>query len=135
MKVIHKPKPDPRLMTQTKLIAYVHELEADKQELLIRHNLSINAYIAKINAFGETIKNLKAENSRLEESFQKATGTVAADALPTFAEMRKVSEMCKHNKCKSKNKKCPYFNAESSHCRFDDGADHWDFGGADDEIN
>ena len=101
MNVIRKPKPDPRLMTQTELYAYIHELEA--------------------------------ENSRLEESFQKATGAVAADALPTFAEMRKVSEMCKHNKCKSKNKKCPYFNAESSHCRFDSGAECWDFGGADDD--
>lgn len=101
MQVIHKPKPKPELMTQTELLAYVHELEQ--------------------------------ENRRLEESFQKATGAVAADTLPTLAEMRKVSEMCKHNKCKSKNKKCPYFNAESSHCRFENGADFWDFGGADNE--
>ena len=45
MQVIHKPKPDPKLMTQTELLAYVHELEA--------------------------------ENARLEESFQKATGVIA----------------------------------------------------------
>lgn len=101
MKIIHKPKTKPELMTQTELIAYIHELES--------------------------------ENSRLEESFQRATGAIAADALPTFAEMRKVSEMCKHSKCKSKNKKCPYFNAESSYCRFVHGADFWDFGGADDD--
>ena len=83
MTEIHKPKPDPKMMTQTELLAYVHELEADKQELLIRHNLSINAYIAKINAFGKTIKNLKAENARLEEAYQKATGVIATDSLPT----------------------------------------------------
>ena len=79
------------------------------------------------------VRDLEAENKRLEESFQKATGAVAADTLPTLAEMRKVSEMCKHSKCKSKNKKCPYFNAEAGHCRFENGADFWDFGGKDDE--
>lgn len=50
MQVIHKPKPDPKLMTQTELLAYVHEIEN--------------------------------ENARLEESFQKATGEIAADPLP-----------------------------------------------------
>lgn len=50
MQVIHKPKPQPELMTQTELLAYVHELEA--------------------------------ENARLEESFQRATGEIAADPLP-----------------------------------------------------
>lgn len=50
MQVIHKPKPNPKLMTQTELFAYVHELEA--------------------------------ENERLEESFQRATGEIAADPLP-----------------------------------------------------
>lgn len=69
---------------------------------------------------------LKKENARLDESFQKATGAVAADALPTFAEMRKVSEMCRTTKCKQ----CGYFDKKEHHCRFDDGADHWDFGGA-----
>lgn len=49
MKVIRKPKPDPKLMTQTELYAYIHELEA--------------------------------ENARLEESFQRATGEIAADPL------------------------------------------------------
>ena len=99
MKVLHKPKLDPRLMTQTELIAYVHELEA--------------------------------ENARLEESFQRATGVVAADALPTFAEMRKVSEMCRKTKCK----KCIYFDMADHCCRFVHGADYWDFGGADNETD
>ena len=97
MKVIRKPKLDPRLMTQTELIAYVHEL--------------------------------KAENARLEESFQRATGAVAADALPTFAEMRKISEMCRKSKCDN----CPYLNKSIKRCRFVHGADYWDFGGADDD--
>lgn len=97
MQVIHKPKPDPKLMTQTELLAYVRELEQ--------------------------------ENKRLEESFQKATGAVAADSLPTLAEMRKVSEMCDSTVCE----KCMYFNTAEHHCRFDDGAYHWDFGGADDD--
>lgn len=59
MQVIHKPKPKPELMTQTELLAYVHELEA--------------------------------ENARLEESFQKATGEIAADPLP--GECRDLSDM------------------------------------------
>ena len=50
MTEIHKPKPDPKMMTQTELLAYVHEIEN--------------------------------ENARLEESFQRATGEIAADPLP-----------------------------------------------------
>lgn len=95
MTEIHKPKPDPKMMTQTELLAYVHELEA--------------------------------ENARLEESLQRATGAVAADALPTLAEMRKISEMCKNGKCDN----CPYLNKSIKKCRFVHGADYWDFGGAD----
>ena len=102
--------------------AYVKELD--------KYNKALLSDIAK--KF-EEIAELKKENARLEESFQRATGAVAADSLPTLAEMRKISEMCKHNKCKSKNKKCPYFNAESSHCRFDSGAERWDFGGAEND--
>ena len=77
------------------------------------------------------VRDLEAENKRLEESFQKATGAVAADTLPTLAEMRKVSVMCRNSKCK----KCIYFNTVEHCCRFDDGADHWDFGGVDSENN
>lgn len=99
MQVIHKPKPDPKLMTQTELYAYVHELEQ--------------------------------ENKRLEESFQKATGVIASDALPTVAEMRKVSEMCRKGKCE----RCPYLNKSIKKCRFVHGADYWDFGGAENENN
>lgn len=38
------------------------------------------------------VHELRAENARLEESFQKATGEIVADALPTFAEMRKLGD-------------------------------------------
>ncbi len=44
------------------------------------------------------VRDLEAENARLEESFQRATGEIAADSLPTLAEMCKVSEMCKNGK-------------------------------------
>lgn len=50
MTEIHKPKPDPKMMTQTEILAYVHQLEN--------------------------------ENARLKESFQRATGEIAADPLP-----------------------------------------------------
>lgn len=33
MQVIHKPKPDPKLMTQTELYAYIHELETENARL------------------------------------------------------------------------------------------------------
>ena len=69
---------------------------------------------------------LKKENARLEESFQRATGAVAADTLPTLAEMRKISEMCRKSKCDN----CPYLNKSIKKCRFVHGADYWDFGGA-----
>lgn len=75
------------------------------------------------------VRDLEAENARLEESFQRATGAVAADTLPTLAEMRKVSEMCRKTKCKQ----CGYFDKKEHHCRFVHGADYWNFGGADNE--
>ena len=75
------------------------------------------------------LSELEEENARLEESFQRATGAVAADSLPTLVEMRKISEMCRMTKCKQ----CIYFGKKEHRCRFDDGADHWDFGGADDD--
>ena len=75
------------------------------------------------------VRDLEAENARLEESFQRATGAVAADSLPTLAEMRKISEMCKNGKCDN----CPYLNQSIKKCRFVHGADYWDFGGADDD--
>lgn len=76
------------------------------------------------------VRDLESENTRLKESFQRATGAVAADALPTLAEMRKISEMCRKSKCDN----CPYLNKSIKRCRFVHGADYWDFGGADDET-
>lgn len=96
--------------------AYVKELD--------KYNKALLSDIAKKL---EEIAALKAENARLEESFQRATGAVAADALPTLAEMRKVSDMCKNGKCDN----CPYLNKSIKKCRFVHGADYWDFGGAD----
>ena len=96
--------------------AYVKELD--------KYNKALLSDIAKKL---EEIAELKAENARLEESFQRATGAVAADALPTFAEMRKVSEMCRKSNCDN----CPYLNKSIKKCRFVHGAEYWDFGGAD----
>ena len=96
--------------------AYVKELD--------KYNKALLSDIAKKL---EEIAELKAENARLEESFRRATGAVAADALPTLAEMRKISEMCKNGKCDN----CPYLNKSIKKCRFVHGADYWDFGGAD----
>lgn len=98
--------------------AYVKELD--------RYNKALLSDIAKKL---EEIAELKAENARLEESFQRATGAVAADALPTFAEMRKISEMCRKSKCDN----CPYLNKSIKKCRFVHGADYWDFGGAEND--
>lgn len=96
--------------------AYVKELD--------KYNKALLSDIAKKL---EEIAELKAENARLEESFQRATGAVAADSLPTLAEMRKISVMCKNGKCDN----CPYLNKSIKKCRFVHGADYWDFGGAD----
>jgi hypothetical protein len=74
---------------------------------------------------------LKKENARLEELYQKSVGVIAADALPTFAEMHKVSKMCEKTKCTE----CIYFDKKEHHCRFDDGADHWKFRGAKNGID
>ncbi len=98
--------------------AYVKELD--------KYNKALLSDIAKKL---EEIAELKTENARLEESFQRATGAVAADTLPTLAEMRKISEMCRKSKCDN----CPYLNKSIKKCRFVHGADYWDFGGADDD--
>ena len=89
--------------------AYVKELD--------KYNKALLSDIAKKL---EEITELKAENARLEESFQRATGAVAADALPTLAELRKVSEMCRKSKCDN----CPYLNKSIKRCRFVHGADY-----------
>lgn len=126
--------------------AYVKDLQAENEEqrreiLRLTDELKemdgANEYLRNQSAkdfenvlkFMDTIGALKKENKQLEEKYQKATGVIATDSLPTLAEMRKVSEMCKKTKCK----KCIYFDKKEHYCRFDDGADHWNFGGKDDE--
>lgn len=112
--------------------AYVKDLQAENEEQrreILRLTNEINKLdVAYYNA-AMAITRLRTENARLEEAYQKATGVIAMDSLPTLAEMRKVSEMCKKTKCK----KCIYFDKKEHYCRFDDGADHWNFGGKDDE--
>lgn len=116
MTEIRKPKPQPEMMTQEDpaVEAYIEQLEQNNKDLQ-----------EEFYKQGAKIDELKKENARLEESFQRATGAVAADALPTLAEMRKISEMCRKSKCDN----CPYLNKSIKRCRFVHGADYWDFGG------
>jgi hypothetical protein len=60
------------------------------------------------------IKQLKSENARLEDAFQRATGAVAADSLPTLAELRKISDRCRSKFCDD----CPYIDRSAKVCRF-----------------
>ena len=46
MEVIRKPKPDPRLMTQTELFAYVHELETENARLEELYQKSVGVIAA-----------------------------------------------------------------------------------------
>ena len=70
MQVIHKPKPDPRLMTQTELYAYIHELEAENARLEEGYQKSVGVIAAtdcvKCKNDGEDeIDELKTENEAL----------------------------------------------------------------------
>lgn len=170
MQVIHKPKPDPKMMTQedSAVEAYIEQLEEENDHLLDKIQsfyknekldlIERGRFLRKLNdeidenakcrmavtadellefieefepvtegELAARLSELEEENARLEESFQRATGAVAADSLPTLAEMRKVSEMCRKSKCDN----CPYLNKSIKKCRFVHGADYWDFGGAD----
>lgn len=46
MKIIHKPKPKPELMTQTELLAYIHELEAENARLEEGYQKSVGVIAA-----------------------------------------------------------------------------------------
>lgn len=46
MQVIHKPKPKPELMTQTELLAYVHELEDENARLEEGYQKSVGVIAA-----------------------------------------------------------------------------------------
>lgn len=74
MTEIHKPKPDPKMMTQEDpaIEAYIEQLEQNNKDL----QEELYKQSAKIDE-------LKKENARLEESFQRATGEIAADPLPS----------------------------------------------------
>lgn len=73
---------------------------------------------------------LKRENKRLEEAYQKATGVIATDSLPTMVDMYKIKQMCEETTdCEN----CQYH--KGSFCFFSLGVCplEWDFGGADNE--
>ena len=102
--------------------------EADEVEAF----LIVQAEKAFDNAlrFKGTIGALKKENAQLEEKYQKATGVIATDSLPTRAELYKIKLMCdKTKECKI----CAYFNTAIHQCCFGDVAGNWNFGGADND--
>lgn len=99
----------------------------NKNTLIEKYNKLLEKYresnMALIEEFSANesidIENLDAEIKELREQFE-----IAADSLPTLAEMRKISEMCRKSKCDN----CPYLNKSIKKCRFVHGADYWDFG-------
>ncbi len=78
MNIITKVKPNLQGMTQTELYAYIHELEAEN-ERYEKNNKDLQEEWLKQ---GAKIDELKADNARLEEGYQKALGEIAADPLP-----------------------------------------------------
>lgn len=76
-----------------------------------------------------TIENaeLKAENARLEEGYQKSLGVIAADSLPTKVELYKLKMMClNHTVCET----CEYIGSFGG-CGLKGLPEDWEFGGAD----
>lgn len=76
-----------------------------------------------------TIENaeLKAENARLEEGYQKSLGVIAADSLPTKVELYKLKMMClNHTVCET----CEYIGSFGG-CGLKGLPEDWEFEGAD----
>lgn len=64
------------------------------------------------------VRDLEAENARLEESFQKATGEIAADPLPKAVEkdlLIKVSKECQKRTSWEACSECPYTDKYDNH--------------------
>lgn len=79
----------------------------------------------------DTIGALKTENAQLEEKYQKATGVIATDSLPTRAELYKIKMMCKGKACRE----CAYGEkVEIGYaCVINGMPCRWYFGGAENE--
>lgn len=77
---------------------------------------------------------LKRENKRLEEAYQKATGVIATDGLPTAVDLYKLKKKCADSRCCE----CEYGKRGSDgvyDCAFVGLPLDWNFGGADNETD
>ena len=96
MKVIRKPKLDPRLMTQTELIAYVHELEAENARLGEENNHLLD----KIQSFYKNEKLdlidrerfLRELNDKIDENAECRMAVTADELLEFIEEFEPVTE-------------------------------------------
>ena len=103
--------------------AYVKDLQA-----MLREESEENCELKAENF------TLKTENAQLEEKYQKATGVIATDSLPTAVDCYKLKKMCIENQgCRG----CA-FRRESfegfDRCAFEGLPCDWNFGGADNEL-
>lgn len=82
--------------------------------------------LIKINA-------LKKENAQLEEKYQKATGVIATDSLPTAVDCYKLKKMCiEHHGCRECDFRRENFEG-FDRCAFEGLPCDWNFGGEDNE--
>ena len=116
--------------------AYVKDLQAENEEQrreILRltdelKDIEIACYDAAMAR-----EKLKAENARIEEAYQKATGVIATDSLPTAVDFYKLKKMCIENQgcreCAFRRENFEGFDR----CAFEGLPCDWNFGGADNE--
>lgn len=79
------------------------------------------------------VHELEAENARLEEAYQKATGVIATDSLPTAVDFYKLKKMCIDNQgCRECTFRRENFEG-FDRCAFEGLPMDWNFGGVDNE--
>lgn len=132
--------------------AYVKDLQAENEEqrreiLRLTDELKemdgANEYLRNQSAkdfenvlkFMDTIGALKKENERLEEKYQKATGVIAMDSLPTAVDLYKLKKMCIENQgcreCAFRRENFEGFDR----CAFEGLPMDWNFGGVENETD
>ena len=132
--------------------AYVKDLQAENEEqrreiLRLTDELKemdeANEYLRNQSAkdfenvvkFMDTIGALKKENAQLEEKYQKATGVIATDSLPTAVDCYKLKKMCiEHHGCRECDFRRENFEG-FDRCAFEGLPCDWNFGGADNETD
>lgn len=119
--------------------AYVKKLTANRADLM-RINQQLEEELKERNQKnldlqeefykqGAKIGALKAENAQLEEKWQKATGVIATDSLPSRAELYKIKMMClNHTVCET----CEYIGSFGQ-CGLKGLPEDWKFGGVNNE--